>query len=237
MNSTFQIKKKALLHVIFFLLPFQIFSQNIDEIYKVIDGVYGKDTRLYSGQKNVIERRCDFGNPYLFTNGAVEGSVCLNGMVYNNLMLNYNIYDGKVMLEFTNTFGATGQILFLNKEVDWFKIDDCFFAKSGNEGIENKFVEIIGTREDIHFLFLYTKTYGFINNNSVTGFGYSKTLTKKYLVIDQRPIFFKGKNDFIKVLPENLKDAAKKFIKSQPVPFREFKKAIFIDLCNYLNTL
>ncbi len=237
MYSIFQRNSKILFYILLILLPANIFAQNINDIYKTLDSKYGKDTRLYSGQKDVAERRCDLGNPFLFSDGAGVGSISLDGVVYDSLLLNYNVYDDRLVLEFTNVYGAIDHIVFLNKDVDWFQIDHRLYSKNHNESINRDFVEMVGNQDLLHCIFSFSKSYGFISNNAVTGYAYGDLQTRRYLVINGEPVSFKSKKSFIKRLPDNLKDGAKKFIKAQPLKFRKFDRDTFLNLCDKLNAL
>ncbi len=222
--------------VFFYFAPLNTYAQNVNEQYEYLDSKYGKNQLLYQGELYVANKRCDFGNPFLFTTTAQVGKISYDNNIYTNLLLKYNASSQRLVLVFIDNFGAERYIMLNGEKVDWFYLGDNYFVKNRYDVIKEKFYEEIDGINNIKCLLSYKKKYGFENRTGNAGFGYSDLTIKKYLLIDKTPILFKNKKDFLKLLPLNFQPLAQKYIKNNRVRFKNWNGANLKLLFEFLTS-
>jgi hypothetical protein len=105
-------------------------------VYVIQDTVSEKQV-LYNGR---IWRNLYYsikGNPFLFSDKFLNGSVIMNGKLFQNLKLRYDIFNDEVMI-----ITGNNNILQLNKDmVEGFTMEyenrSCEFSKIESESIKN----------------------------------------------------------------------------------------------------
>ncbi|MEW7291507.1 hypothetical protein [Aquimarina sp. 2304DJ70-9] len=232
-------------NLVFFLLPFAVFGQDVDKkssYYDWFDQVLGREhTGLYNGKQYVdldINRIHDNKNAFFLSDKVMNGSVMYDGQTYHNIGMKYNLE--KDILLVTLKSGTTVSIIQLIRDkIDEFTIDGYRFIRitdilEDNTSI-NGFYEVLV--EDSSFSLLKKNkknrrkniqagrllSYEFASANS-----YILLMNKKYKKVTT------AKADIIKIFPEHKKEikqfyeAYKRLRKSEPDTFmqRLFKKIV-----------
>ncbi len=163
-------------------------TQSIAKQYVFFDSKYEKNQLLYQGELYMANKRCDFGNPFLFTTDAQVSKIKYGNNIYTNLLLKYNVSNQRLLLVYNDNIGAERQIMLDEKKIDWFYLEDKYFVKNRYASIKEEFYEDIECINDIKCILSYKKKYGFENRPGNPGFGYSKLISKKYLLIKGIPV-------------------------------------------------
>jgi hypothetical protein len=175
------------------------------------------------------------GDQFLFSNSYLPGSVAINGKTYNNLNINYDIYNDEII-----TPNVKGTILQLNKEM----VDSFTMV------FEDKTYRFINTLEDS-----LSGVKGYMNElykgESALYVKYKKEIDplavdKKYdLFYQKHRIYFmkggiyhqiSGKNDLLKVLSDE-KTQIKDFIKQNKIKIIKREPESYIPVIRYYDSL
>ena len=209
-------------------------NQEVDKLFTSFDSRYGKDPNLYKGPKYFIEKNYEFGFPFWKQNNAFTGKLVLNNALYDNLLLRYDVYKQKIILEFTDQFGANTQIILNNNELNSFNLGSNYFIKNPFSDIREAFLLVINN-DSISCYIAYRKDYKYLNTISKTGFGYTDVLTKKIIVVADVRFIFTGKRSFLKSLPENVQVPTKKYLSETGMNIRKAGNNQLAELFLYMN--
>lgn len=213
-----------------------LFAQLTESEYYAFDSKYGKSTELYKGIKYALLHKVDFGNPFFYAETFLPGKLTYKGNVYKDVELNYDLFEQKLLLKYQNLYGAINHLVLLSMYVDSFSIGQTVFVKNIYPELSVPFIRLCGNENGIQCLFTYEKDYGFNSRAGESGFGYSKLLMKKYLLVNGKPCRIKGKTQFIKQLPDNkIKERCRTYLKMMKWNFRKMDDSQLSSLCNYLN--
>jgi hypothetical protein len=113
---------------------------------------------LISGEKYHYPYRAAHGNPFLTPDGTDDASVQLNGVVYENQDVKYDIYNQHIVLDFNDMTGASRSIILRPEIVDLFILDDRLFKKYPQEGNVERFGQVIYEGE-ISCFYFWKKRY------------------------------------------------------------------------------
>ncbi len=213
-----------------------LLAQLTEKDFAQFDSKYGKDPELFKGIKYADYHRVDFGNPFLYNENSLSGTISYKGIVYKNVKLNYDLFEQKLLLSYQNHIGALVQLVLLSMPVDSFSIGQAPFTKNTYPELLVPFIQLFGFENGVQCIATYEKDYGFNNKSGESGFGYSKLIMKKYLLVDGFPIRIKRKKQFINYLPENKKELCKAYLKKVKWSFKEMNEIQLENLCYYLNT-
>jgi hypothetical protein len=213
-----------------------MFAQISENNIHLFDAKYGKDPELFKGIKYTDYRRVDFGHSFIYTENSLEGSLSYKGVVYENVILNYDVFEQVLLLTYKNNIGALVQLVLLTRYVDSFTIGNDTFIKNTYTELSVPFIRLFGDENGVQCIITYEKDYSFNNKASESGFGYSELIMKKYLLVDKKPIRLTRKKQLINYLPENKKELCKAYLKKVKMKFRQMNEIQLVSLCHYLNT-
>lgn len=230
------------------LFFFFVFSLNPDviassslKVHTCINEISEQDTlrknqELYNGKVWTNTHRRINGDPHLFANYFLPGTVSSNGKVYNNLTIRYDIFSDEITIPVNRE-----EILQLNKEmIDSFTI-----------GFENKVFKFIQIRDTLNHVDGFQ---GYISvlyqQKSALFIKYIKLITpeitdksdgdflqtKRVFLIKDGIISLIGSiNDLYKVLNTD-KTQVKEFLKKNKLKISKDKPESYIPLIRYIDS-
>jgi len=192
-----------------------------------------KNQDLYNGKVWINKHRRINGDPYLFANYFLPGTVSANGKIYKNLTIRYDIFSDEITIPVNRQ-----EILQLNKEmIDSFTLS-----------FENQVFKFIQIRDTLNRIDGYK---GYINvlyqQKSALFIKYIKLITPEITdksdgnFLQTRRIFIVkdgivsqigSVNDLYKVLKTD-KTQAKEFLKKNKLKISKDKPESFIPLIRY----
>lgn len=213
--------------------PSQISSQKIlthfDQIFRV-------DSRLISGNfyQDLSPRSTD-GHPYYGDQSWNIGSVVIDNISFDSLLLRYDIYNNELIcnpVNFTNSLMP----LALNKDrISSFTMNGRRFLPfpSPETGQKIRFSEVLASGPVTLLLLQSKKLKVPISGNFSFAYETYSTMT---LLVDNKIIKYKGKQTLYRLYPQ-LKIPLQAFIRSQKLrlPGKQHQNhARLIDYCNTL---
>jgi hypothetical protein len=212
-------------------------GQNADRQYEYLDSKYGKNQQLFQGELYISGKRVDFGSPFLISEKPHNLKIYYGNVEYRGLLANYDLNKQEVVLTYNTNLNIKRQIILNTKAIDSFNINGKTFIKDTFNLSQVNFLEKAGEGVGLKCYLTYYKYYGFENKGNDSGFGYSKLITKKYLLVDNKLLLFKSKRNFLNLIPQDIRAAALQYIKKNPVRFKNWDCNLYNDFFKYLNTL
>ncbi len=219
----------------------QLYSQTEGEtisssqIRNIIEKVNGPDTRLVSGKLYRGARQGSVaGHPYYIDESWKTGYVIIDGILFDNLLLKYDILENKLVLN-TSNLSSSAVMLCLNLEkTKRFGMNDRNFIPFPPEkdNPEPRFSESV-VEDTLSFLILKRKDL----KVEVGAVDYSyETYEDFYLIFNNELVKFRNRRTLFSLFPD-LKDELKKYIRRENLTFIKKRSGNLSRLTAYCNTL
>jgi hypothetical protein len=226
----------------FLLIIFLILS-GLSVIYSM-EPLYPRSTRdqdtlerqiLYNGR---IWRNLYFkieGDPFLFSNEFLPGTVTISGKIFNNIKIRYDIYNDQILILTDKMV-----ILQLNKEmVDGFtfKFSDVIynFKKIEETDISpvSGYVNVVYDRTSTLFL-KYKKEIDTSKSDNLYGAFYQ--LRRLYVIKDGAIHLITGRSDFLRLLQDK-KQLVRNFIKEGKIKVSKMNPGSFATVLEFYDNV
>jgi len=205
------------------------------QIRNIIERVNGPDPRLVSGKLYRGARQGSVaGHPYYIDENWKTGFVIIDGILFDNLLLKYDVFENKLVLNTTN-ISKSAVLLCLNLEkTKRFGMNGRNFIPFPPEKDtpEPRFSESV-VDDTLSFLILKRKDLK-VEGGSVD-YSY-ETYEDFYLLYNNELVKFRNRRTLFSLFPD-LKDALKKYIRRENLTFIKKRSGNLSRLTLYCNTL
>jgi hypothetical protein len=224
---------------IFTFILFLFFSKIIEaqDINSLTDKIYGSDQLLFNGK---LYTYCPGskakGNQYLINSDFKSGSICIKGKTYNNLELNYDIYNQFLLIKYKSSDQRTNILEISPVRLEKFQIENLNFELITAFEDTSKIYQVIGegTRK-----ILYTWSKKLIPNNTSgsNDFEFTKPEIKRYVYTENKKFQFKNNRHFLAIFEPEKSLMIKKYLKSNKIKVKNASDKTMTDLITYCNNL
>lgn len=175
------------------------------------------------------------GDQFLFTKDFIPGSVALNGSIFNNIGLRYDIYNDELM-----TTAPNGAIIQLNKEM----VDSFSLGFEGKEYLFGRFPDdsLKGIKGYMNILYQGGCTFMVKYRKEIELLAVDRQydlffqVRKIYLFKNGILYNVAGKGDLLKILSDQ-KIAIRSYIKKNRLMMSKDKPETFVPLIRYYDSL
>jgi len=210
------------------------FSQVIKESH---DPVYGFDPLLYNGRVyQFYVAPGTGGTQYLFDKFDTLGSLTLRGVTYNNLTLNYDIYNQLIILKYKNTVGSYSLIEISQAWLEKSSMSGCNFENVTNVSSGKSIYQVIGNGAD-KIMYYRNKELLIDNLGGSMNHYFSDTRKQMFVLTNNQLKPFKKRKDFIKAFSPSRQALIKTYIRKHNINLKTASDFNMTDLINYCNTL
>jgi hypothetical protein len=197
---------------------------------------YGPIAELVNGEKYNFTYRASGGDPFFETDVSDKAVVQINGRIYTDQNVRYDIYNQLMVLEFASGSGATESVVLKNEWLDYVLIGDRLFRQFPEDDGSPRFAQVIneGRYSCIYF---WEKRY--LPNLDAGGKSYyfSEPIRRSYVVEAGIVTPFNSKRSFLKCFPKQNKPAIKQKIKEQRIRFRKAGDKEMALLMKFINQI
>lgn len=175
------------------------------------------------------------GHQFLEGDTFFKGSVTIGNKTYENLYLNYDIYNQEVLLRIE--MDRTSKIISLPKErISEFTIGNRSFVVLHDRQWEYSIYEITGNRE-LAMLYRWNRDIKVSSNNDVYNYFYTDAKRTMSLLRPTGLTKIRGKRDFLNAFEDNERAALKRYMRTNKIRFRAMQKSEMKKLINYASRL
>ena len=211
-----------------------IYNSTIYKWKNYFDLSYGPDYNLINGIKYLYLYSAIEGHPFFGENQFYTGSLVIANREYQDVYLKYEIYNQKIILQYSPFSGGTDQILLKNKDIHEFKIDDKLFRKYSFPETGTRFYQVV-TPGKIYCLYYWEKD---LNCSNLSAFNFSNQKKESFLVKNGKPYSFRNRRKFRKLFPVQYQKEIKQYIRKKKIWMRnetDIKMRHLLEFCNQLN--
>ncbi|MFW5821353.1 MAG: hypothetical protein ACOCWA_08685 [Bacteroidota bacterium] len=193
------------------------------------------DPALYNGSIYNYGSANILGHPFLHSRDFSRGSVIIDGIHYKNLLLNYDIFNQKIVFQFEDD-KSTGFISIPKEVISSFMIDNRNFTILHKSNWDHTIYEKIDSK-DLSLLIKWIKRVKVSVKDEIHDFEYTPANRTMYLLDSGKMKKLRRKKDFIKSFDENKKSDIKKFMRKNRIRFRSANSEELTRLLKYSNAL
>jgi len=192
------------------------------------------DNRLYNGKYyNYFLPSNVTGNQFLTTKDNSIGIVWGNGVEFENLLLNYDVLNQQLLLEFITNEKATRLISLSMVNVDSFYFENKIFVIDTNISKLHNIYQCIS----YNGIKIYLHLYKFMNLQSkLNDIEYNFTKLQRDIYFFDKGEYLKVKNNskFIKILNPQISKNVKRYMKSKKYKLKRMTDNQYLDLLIYI---
>jgi hypothetical protein len=96
-----------------------IYEQSIQNAIGIYYKSAGENSHLYNGSEYVPLNTLNHKNPFFETSTLQNASISYDGIVYNNVPLQYDIFNEEIII---NRYNQNFRIKLVNNKINWFSI-------------------------------------------------------------------------------------------------------------------
>jgi hypothetical protein len=223
------------------LLLFLSNISNSQNKAKKNESIYGLNPVLYNGKIYSFTPSADIkGSPFLFTNNKTNefalGQVTIQDSSYKNLLLNYDIYNQKLLIEFTY-LGLGKKIIEVSEAwLQNFYINNKKFVVEKSNDNEKKIYQVIGNSEIRFYYYWYNRLEMRSNLDSYTYY-FSPPQKKMYLKKIDEILKFTNNKTLLRLFNKEEAEKIKNFLKKKHLKVRKASDEQMLKLITFCNTL
>ena len=201
------------------------------------DPVYGFDPLLYNGRVyHYLPERGTGGNQFLLDEYDPNGSITLRGITYPHQVLNFDVYNQKVVLKYKNATGSTSLIEISGAWFGSFDMDGRHFEIETDVDTTKHIYQVLGSGSDKVMYFL--KKDKLLYNRPISGsYYFSKVLRETYVYTGKRKVKYSGNRNFTSAFSPEKQALIKEYLHKYKINVKKASDSVMTDLINYCKTL
>ena len=201
------------------------------------DDVYGFDPMLYNGRYYTFFSPLNArGNQYLNNRGFESGTVTLRGVTYTDILLNYDIFNQQLLLEYSAAPGISQVIILSDAWIEKFSIKDRNFAVIKVAENEKHFFQEIG-KGQFRILYFWKKHMHLESVVGGTRMTFSKPLREMNLFTEGKIVRYQDNKSFSNLFRPGNKEKLREYIRDHRINVKKASDKVMEDLINYCITL
>ena len=184
------------------------------------DSILGADDELINGKIYIQEHLMAGGHPFFLSPEWQQGNITVNGDLFEDVFLKYNIYTDELILKAERYRGGTAVISLNNGFVDDLHLEDRYFINSMDfkvRGLQTDFVELI-YHGRFDFYVSYVKLFNNNYSNKTPYGNYAKTLRNYYIFQDSLLTSVSSKKSLLSYF-DLYKKEVKKYLKKHKIKY------------------
>jgi hypothetical protein len=201
------------------------------------DPVYGFDPFLYNGRMYYFSPQPGtLGTQYLSGEFDSRGSVTVKGVTYANLVLNYDLYNQQLIMEYRNSLGSSCLVAISDAWLESFTLGGSYFEIVTEANADKRIYQVLG-KGPAKVMYYRNRELLIDNMKSSKNHYFSTIRIKKYLQIQGNLTSYYTNWNFVKAFNPGIQNLIKKYIRNHSINVKEASDFSMTDLINYCNTL
>ena len=198
------------------------------------DRFYGADYNLLNGKKYDRYYFNPVGHPFFNSDHFKEGSLLINGVRYEDVLIQYDICYQQVILQQIDHKGRIEQLILTEEFIDEFTLDGKLFRRMSFPETGTRFFQIVNTDEVSCFLF-WEKDISFELASLTTYF--SSQSGKKYLLVSGQLNSIRTTSSLIKIFGKQFRGEIKRYKRRHHILLRKVSDESLREFINYCVSL
>jgi len=199
--------------------------------------VFDSDPLLYNGKQYAFFIPLSTGGHQFFSDPHFEsGSVTIRGVTYTGLLLNYDIYNQQLVLQYINTLGAKNQIVLSEAWLESFRLKEIVFELIRTQDSLKQIYQVIGTGQ-YRIFYKWKKELvmdGFVGAKNHT---FSVPGKEMNLCSDDQIARYTNNKTFYSLFGPGKKERIIEYLRTNRINVKKSADSTMNRLVNHINTL
>lgn len=221
------------------LLVIPLYAQENDQTAKdfyrlkeYFNRSYGSDFNLLNGKYYQMPFINAIGHPYFNSDQFRKGSLLINGVYYDVVMIRYDLYNQSVILMHIDHTGRIKQLDLSTEFIDEFTLDRKLFRKMSFPETGTRFFQIVYTGEMSCYL-IWEKNLVFNSTSLTNPYTFTSQSGKIYLYVSGQLKLIKSVSSLIEVFGSQYKKEIRRYKRRQRIDLRNVSDENLRQLIEY----
>ncbi|MFH1159522.1 MAG: hypothetical protein V1733_01060 [bacterium] len=223
----------SLLLIILFSFSGTLISQ---DAVKVLDRVYGLDQTLCNGKKyNYFLPSGTNGHQYLLSQDYFVGSVTLKGKCYQDITLNYDIFNQQLLLQYEDERGALNIIEVSKAWMKSFRLGNMNFEFLNLEQ-EPHFYQVLG-EGPVRILYYWRKNLNLDAAIGSSDYTFTRAVRDSYVFMDGQLKPFRTKRSLIRLFDPGHRPEIKSYLRKNKVKMKKASDRAMAEMITFIGNI
>ena len=185
----------------------------------LVENAYGLDQDLVNGIQYSNRYMRSEGNPYFQEDSFKNGSVSINGKIYQNVQLKYDLFSQRVEIKHDKILGRNYRYITISDRMEAFSLGEYEFRKLNIQETPERYYQVINTG---HFTCLvhWEKELVPLDNSAIYIDHFTHPRHYYWLELNGEIIAFNNRRTFARLFPKNMQREILKLFRQRHISFR-----------------
>jgi hypothetical protein len=172
----------------------------------------------------------------LFENGFTRGTVEIDSVLYNDVLVNYDIFNQLLVVQFTNPGGGVNVLSESDAWLKRFSISGCNFDLVKLDDSTKRIFQTIGSG-GYRILYYWRKNINLNNPSAFTGLDFGNPQRQSFIQFQNRVRPYTFNRSFIRLFEPALRNRVREYLHNNRIRVRNASDEtmkLLIDFCNTL---
>jgi len=214
-------------------MPGKLISQ---EAVKGLDQVYGIDQTLCNGKKyTYMPPPGTTRHQYLKSPFFTVGCVTLKGKIFQDITLNYDIFNQQLLLQYANDDGPLNILEVSKAWLKGFSLDNRNFELL-NLDQEPRFYQVLG-EGTVRILYFWRKSLNLNNAIGTYNFVFSNDIRDSYVLMNEQLKPFNSNRSLTKIFEEGKRPEIKSYLRKNRVKVKKASDQVMTEMITFIGKL
>ncbi len=224
---------RYLFPIFFFLIPVTLLSQ---DALNVLDRVYGLDQTLCNGKKyTYLILYSTKGHQYLLSPEYIDGSVTIKGTCYQDITLNYDIFNQELLLRYEDEKGILKTIEVSKAWLTNFSLGNMNFEFLNLEQ-EPRFYQVLG-KGPLRILYYWQKYLSLDGTIGSSGYLFTLADRDSFVLMDGQLKRFKTKRSLIRLFEPEHRPKIKSYMRKNKINMKRASDEAMAEMITFIGNI
>ncbi len=196
---------------------------------------YGSDADLVNGEKYFYPYSKSQGNPF-FLSEPRPSEITIEGKEFTGQLLRYDLFNQRLVLDYTNLYGAPSSLVLRNEWIESFSLETYFFKRMRGPGGETGYFQVV-FEGAVSCIYSWRKEYLLNLASGVREYYFTDPAKDSFLVIGKEFFPYRANSSFLKVFDSEHQKAIKQFLRQSKIKVKKASDSQMRHLLEYCNSL
>jgi hypothetical protein len=203
----------------------------------ITDQVYGSDPLLINGRYYSFFPPLSTGGSQFFADPQFEvGSATIRGVTYTDLILNYDIYNQQLLLNYKNKTGAANLIIVSDAWLEKFSLKGIDFEMITIQDTLKRIFQVLGTGAN-RILYYWKKDLKLDSFYGAKNYTFSFARKEMNMLSGNQIFKYWNNKSFYFLFDPEKRIAVKEYIRRRKISVRKAIDQTMTELITYCNSL
>lgn len=186
----------------------------------LVENAYGLDQNLVNGIQYSNRHLRTQGHPYFLEDRFENGDLTIEGSIYRDVQIKYNLLSQHVEISYENLSGGNNQLITVSERLPVFRLGTNEFRLLSINEEPEKYFQVINTKYFICYVH-WEKALVSLNDNIAYGHRFTYPRLLYWLELDGETEAFHNRKSFIQLFPLNMQKEIKTLLRKLPFSFND----------------